>query len=92
MLSFRSAISVVEIIVYSPSLFIAIWIASRHGFGRNSGWYFLIIFVLIRLIGAACQLVSISNHSTGVIEAAFICSSVGLSPLLLVASGLLSRV
>ena len=92
MLSFRSGISVAELVVYFPSLLVAVWIASRHGFGRNAGWFFIIIFSLVRIIGAICQLISISHPSTGVLEAAFICSSVGLSPLLLVLTGLLSRV
>lgn len=88
---FRGGISILELIVYFPSVFLSTWIASRHGLGRSSGWIFLVVFTVVRIVGAACQLDSESNHSKGVITAAVICSSIGLSPLILTCIGLLSR-
>ena len=92
MLTFRDGISIAELIVYIPSLVAAVWLTVRRGFGRSIGWFFIIIFTLIRISGAACQLAEISSHSLGGVKAVFICNAVGLSPLLLVLVGLLFRV
>jgi hypothetical protein len=50
-LTYRNGVSIAEIIVYVPSLAIAIFLSVRHGFARSSGWMFLIVFCLARLIG-----------------------------------------
>lgn len=91
-ISYRSAISVVELIVYLPALFIAAYISFRHGFGRNAGWVFLILFSLARIIGSCCQIQVEHKPSKNLFIATAIISSVGLSPLLLTSVGLLSRV
>ncbi|KAL1964396.1 hypothetical protein VTN77DRAFT_6954 [Rasamsonia byssochlamydoides] len=90
-ISFRDVISIIELVVYFPSLFIAIFVASRHGFSRSSGWIFLVLFTLVRIIGACASLATISNQSVGLYITAAICSSVGLSPLIMTNVGLLSR-
>jgi hypothetical protein len=50
-LNYRNGVSIAEIVVYVPSLAIAIFLSVRHGFARSSGWMFLIVFCLARLIG-----------------------------------------
>src|ERR1700753_2608381 len=40
-LTYRNGVSIAEIIVYVPSLAIAIFLCVRHGFARSSGWMFL---------------------------------------------------
>ncbi|KAK6952891.1 hypothetical protein Daesc_005188 [Daldinia eschscholtzii] len=88
----QNNISIAQIVIYIPSLFIAIWLAIRHGFGRNSGWLYLIIFSLARIIGAAMQLATIpdpTNLSLRVGAATL--QSVGLSPLIMVQLALLGR-
>ena len=39
----RGDISVVEIIVYAPILFIAITLVMRYGFSKRAGWVFLLV-------------------------------------------------
>ncbi|KAI9801425.1 MAG: hypothetical protein M1825_003405 [Sarcosagium campestre] len=90
-IDYRSGISIFEILLYSPCLIVALWLALRHGFGRNSGWIFLVLFTLVRLVGSSTQLISISNRSKNVAITDIICQSIGLSPLILVCVGLLSR-
>jgi len=55
-LDYRSGLSVGEICIYSPAVLVGIYLALRPGFGRNWGWYYLILFCLARIIGPAMQL------------------------------------
>ncbi|KAI1868389.1 hypothetical protein JX265_007212 [Neoarthrinium moseri] len=88
----RNGVSIAEICVYTPALAIAIWLCVRHGFGRSSGWLYLIIFSLARLIGASMQLATISQpQNISLYIGSFTLENVGLSPLILVELGLLSR-
>jgi hypothetical protein len=91
-LDYRNGVSIAEIAVYVPCLAIAILLCVRHGFARSSGWYFLIIFALARIIGPAMQLATISNPTDlSLYEGSAILNNVGFSPLMLAALGLLSR-
>lgn len=86
-------ISIAQEVVYAPALAIAIVLAIRHGFGRSSGWLYLIIFSLMRMIGAALQLATINDPTNiGLVTGAATVQSVGLSALILVMLGLLNRV
>ena len=87
----RGGISILELFIYFPSIIAAVFICSRHGFNRSSGWIFTLILCLIRIIGACCQLATYHDQSQGLLEAALILDFVGLSPLLLATLGLLSR-
>ncbi len=86
-------ISIAQICVYTPALLVAILLASRHGFGRNAGWLFLILFSLIRILGAALELATINDPTNlNLIVASSTLQNVGLSPLILVMLGLVGRV
>jgi hypothetical protein len=87
----RGGVSVVELIIFIPSLITAIIICCRHGFTRSSGWIYTLILCLIRIIGAICQLLTYTDHSSGLLKATIIIDSIGLSPLLLATLGMLSR-
>jgi hypothetical protein len=86
-------ISIAQVIVYTPALAVAVLLAIRHGFGRSSGWFYLIIFSLVRILGGALQLATINDPSqTGLLVGANTLQSIGISPLILVMLGLLNRV
>ena len=92
-LTHRNGVSIAEIIVYIPALAVAAWLSIRHGFGRSSGWIYLNIFCLARIIGPCMQLATISSpNNVGLYTGSSILSNIGLSPLELAALGLLSRV
>ncbi|KAJ8069268.1 hypothetical protein OCU04_002930 [Sclerotinia nivalis] len=91
-ITYRNGVEIGELIVYIPSLFLSILLAFRHGFGRSSGWYFLIVFCLARIIGPCMSLAAISSPSVSLFTGALILQNVGLSPLILATLGLLSRV
>ncbi|GKZ55025.1 hypothetical protein AnigIFM49718_011149 [Aspergillus niger] len=48
--NYRHGLSILELIVYLPSLFISLFMGFRHGFQRNAGWILLIIFSLARVV------------------------------------------
>lgn len=90
-ITYRHGISILQLIIYFPSLFLSIFLVVRHGLNKSSGFLFLTIFALTRIVGACCDLATINNPSTGLYIAAAICSSIGLSPLMMACTGLLSR-
>ncbi|TVY46469.1 hypothetical protein LOCC1_G003016 [Lachnellula occidentalis] len=91
-LSYRNGVSIGEIVVYIPALAIALFLCIKHGFGRSSGWYFMIVLSLARIIGAAMELATISSPtSVALYTGSAILTNVGFSPLVLATLGLLSR-
>jgi hypothetical protein len=93
MIKTPEAISIAEICVYVPIFFLTIIILFRHGFKRQSGWIYLAIFCLIRIIGGIFKIESASHpYSITDLEWGTLLSSVGLSPLLLASFGLLKRI
>jgi hypothetical protein len=84
-------VSVVELVFYLPCLLGAIFICSRHGFTRSSGWIYTLILCLVRIVGSACYLAALSSPTQGLLEATLIMEFIGISPLLFATLGLLSR-
>ncbi|KAL5347833.1 hypothetical protein ACLOAV_007243 [Pseudogymnoascus australis] len=92
LLTFRNGISIALIILYPPLLLLAAFLSRRHGFGRSSGWIFLVIFCILRLLSASLNLALIDSPTSTSLHIAYsITNSIGLSPLLLASLGLLNR-
>ncbi|KAI0473759.1 hypothetical protein GGR56DRAFT_648839 [Xylariaceae sp. FL0804] len=88
----QNGISIAEIIYYVPAGAIGVFLAVRHGFGRNAGWLYLVILSLMRIVGASLELATISQpKNTGLYIGAGTLQSVGLSPLVLVTVALVNR-
>jgi hypothetical protein len=77
-----NALSVAELAIYISLAFPTVYLIIKHGRQRLLGWLFLFIFCTLRIIGGALAINSSSPTAN-------IISSVGLSPLLLAASGIL---
>ena len=92
MLPERESISIAEIAIYFPFLLAALFVARKHGFKRGSGFLYLVIFSILRIAGAIMTILSIHHPSstTDVVWGAIL-GSIGLSPLMLAAFGLLNR-
>ncbi|RAK86470.1 hypothetical protein BO79DRAFT_153177 [Aspergillus costaricaensis CBS 115574] len=91
--NYRHGLSILELIVYFPSLFVSLYMGFRHGFQRNAGWVLLIIFSLARIVGSCCYLATIAHPETIDLYIAWgVCTSIGLAPLISTCIGLLSRV
>ena len=93
MLSEKENIAIAELAVYIPSIILAIAIIFRHGFSKGRPWIFLTLFCGLRIASAVMEVISTDNPTSRE-DATWtaILGSIGLSPLFLVASGLLSRV
>jgi hypothetical protein len=92
-LDYRSGVSVGEICVYVPALLVGIYLISRSGFGRNSGWIYLILFFLARIVGPGMELYTIGRPpKTSLYEGYAILNSVAISPLELLIVGTLIRI
>ena len=90
---YRNGVSILLLIFCLPALAIATLLTIRHGFSKSSGWRFMIIFTLARVICACLELATINqprNVSLYIGYAVLI--GIAVSPLELVAFGLLSRV
>lgn len=92
-LSELNKISIAEIVVYVPSLAVAIVLVRKHGFKRSAGWLYLVIFSVIRILGAVLDLATINDPSNiSLLTGSNTLQSIGLSPLILINLGLLTRV
>lgn len=88
----RASISIFQLIFFAPALVAATFLCFKHGFHRSSGWFFLITVSLSCIAGGATQLATYSDPSESLFTASAILGSFGLSALLLVSLGLLSRI
>jgi hypothetical protein len=91
-LSSRTILNIVELVYYGPALLLALWIIHKHGMGRRSGWIYLAILAVVRIVGAATGIAANSDPSRGLIETSEIAYGVGLSPLFLAWLGVIRRV
>jgi len=58
---------------------------------RYGSWNYTFTLCLVRVVGAVCQLLMLTNDSTKLLEAVLILQHIGLAPLLLSTLGMLSR-
>lgn len=85
---YRSGISILLLIFYLPALAIAILLTIRHGFTLSSGWRFMIIFTLARILCACFQLATINQPNNISLYVGYsVLIGVAVSPLELVAFG-----
>ncbi|CAF9921131.1 MAG: hypothetical protein ALECFALPRED_001716 [Alectoria fallacina] len=90
---YRNGVSILILIFYLPALAIAILLTIRHGFGRSAGWRFMIIFTLARILSACFQLATINQPKNVSLYVGYsVLIGIAVSPLELVAFGLLSRI
>ncbi|KAJ2893904.1 hypothetical protein MKZ38_008128 [Zalerion maritima] len=60
-LSPQHDVAIAEVIFYSFAFLTAIFLALQHGFGKSAGWYLVVLFTLIRLLGAAMYLATLQD-------------------------------
>ena len=91
-LSNRTILNIIELVFYGPALLCAVWIIKKHGMGRQSGWIYIAILAVLRIVGASTGIAANSHPSQGLIETSDIAYSVGLSPLFFAWLGIIKRV
>jgi hypothetical protein len=91
--SAASRLAIAELIIYLPLLPIALSVLIRHGRHGIVGWGFLAAFCILRIIADGLQINDQVKENDGlpIDSTAAIVNSVGISPLLLAFSGILSE-
>lgn len=80
----RGYISIALLIVYPFVFLLALTLTIRHGFTRQAGWLFLMIFSTAKIVGAILHIIAEkqSTPSQSLFVAAYAVEGVGLAPLL----------
>jgi hypothetical protein len=92
MVSTAEGIAIAELVVYILIFFLTLFILFRHGFRFQLAWIYLLIFCIIRSVGAGFKIASEKNPGNSTdIEWSAILQPVGLSPLLLVSFGVVEE-
>ncbi|TQW00380.1 hypothetical protein V2A60_001464 [Cordyceps javanica] len=85
-------LAVAQILLYALFLAGAVVLCLRHGFRKSAGWRYLVVLGLVRLIGSALRLATLSAPANqGLYVGWLVLSGLGLGPLILTLLGLLSR-
>ncbi|KAM3554819.1 hypothetical protein MY1884_005943 [Beauveria asiatica] len=85
-------LAVAQILLYAPFLGGAIMLCLRHGLAKSAGWRYLAVLALVRLVGSAVRLASLSSPANQSLYIAWlVLGGLGLGPLILTLLGLLSR-
>ncbi|ETS81140.1 hypothetical protein PFICI_06142 [Pestalotiopsis fici W106-1] len=85
--TFRHGIAAAQLVIFSLSLFSAIFFRYRH---RN-GWFCIGVFSIFRIVGARCMLGTLTNDATSVWAGVFVCESLGMVLLVFLLLELLQR-
>lgn len=80
-----------ELVVYIPIIATSLFLVIRHGFHRRAGWIFLLIFGIVRVVGASMHIASEGDPTSIALHVGYsILEGAGMSPLLLATIGFLS--
>lgn len=90
MLSPPGDLAAAQLAVYIIIFFLATYTFFLHGKNGLIGWFFIIAFCVLRIIGSGLTITDEKKHTVS--ETTQIISGVGLSPLLLSVSGILTEV
>lgn len=82
--TYRDGIAVLQLVVFVPCLSPSLWLCYKQGLKAvASCWRFLIILACLRISGAICQLILISDYSDSVVITKIVCDLLGIAPLTL---------
>ena len=85
---YRNGVSILLLIFYLPALAIAVLLTVRHGFSKSSGWRFMIVFTLARVLCACLELATINQPTNVSLYIGYVVLiGIAVSPLELVAFG-----
>lgn len=89
----REIVAIAELCIYIPTLVATIFVLLRQGLSKQLGWFYLILFVALRISGAGVAISSVKKPGDkNLLIWSLILQSIGISPLLLASLGLMKRV
>ncbi|KAK0386209.1 hypothetical protein NLU13_6046 [Sarocladium strictum] len=85
-------IAAFQVSIWSIYLVGAVLLCTRHDFTRSSGWVYLVILAVARIISASLRLATISDPgNTDLYIGWGVCSGIGLALLISINTGLMGR-
>ncbi|KAI1809730.1 hypothetical protein GGS20DRAFT_260414 [Poronia punctata] len=90
-ISFRDATGIVQLVFFVPYLICGLALCVRHGWLRSGGWLIVVIFSILRIIGAIFQLLTISQPTRTIYAGALVTESIGIAPLIGISLGMIGR-
>lgn len=90
-ISFRDATGIVQLVFFVPYLFSGVFLCQRHGWRRSGGWSIIVIFSVLRIIGAAFQLLTMTQPTRTIYAGALVTESIGIAPLIGISAGMVGR-
>lgn len=95
MVNYRGAIAIASIVIYAIILPQTVYALARKSFATRYPWLALSLFEILRIVGDAFQLALENSKSSGdnksLVMGAAICNTIGLGPLLLASTRLLTQ-
>lgn len=89
--TYRDATAIVQLIFYVAYLACGVYLCHKHGWRRRGGWSIIVIFSLLRIIGASFQLVTINQPTRSIYAGALVTESIGIAPLMGISISMLAR-
>ncbi|KAI0432012.1 hypothetical protein F5Y09DRAFT_329958 [Xylaria sp. FL1042] len=90
-LTFRDATAIVQLILFVVYLASGIFLCHKHRRRRSGGWSIIVIFSLLRIIGASFQLATIFFPTRSEYAGALVTESIGIAPPIGTSAAMLAR-
>ncbi|KAI1275428.1 hypothetical protein F5Y07DRAFT_176409 [Xylaria sp. FL0933] len=90
-ITFRDATAIVQLIFYMIYLAAGVFLCYKHGWRRGGGWFIIVVFSFLRIIGALFEIVAISYPARSVYAGVLVIESIGIAPLIGISAGMLAR-
>lgn len=89
----RSVVYLVQVLFFAPTLILSLIIAAKQGMSRNMLWIYICILSILRMVGGITGILAQYHpNNRNIVETSVICSTVGLSPLLMGWLSVLGRI
>ncbi|KAI1364091.1 hypothetical protein F5Y08DRAFT_307902 [Xylaria arbuscula] len=89
--TYRDATAIVQLIFFASYLPCGLFLCHKHGWRRRGGWLIIVLFSILRIIGAGFQLATISTPTRSVYAGALVTESIGVAPLIGISIAMLGR-
>ncbi|KAK0383739.1 hypothetical protein NLU13_9650 [Sarocladium strictum] len=90
--SYRTGITILQIIFFIPSLCVAVYLCFQNGLKSAGTWRFIATLSALRVAGDVSYFISLNHPSLDVEVSVIVCELMGLAPLMLVLVALVGRV
>ncbi|KAI0803561.1 hypothetical protein GGR55DRAFT_388055 [Xylaria sp. FL0064] len=90
-ITFRDATAIVQLIFFVIYLAFGVFLCRKHGWRRSGGWFIIVVFSFLCIIGASFQIATIFYPTRSVYAGVLVTESIGIAPLIGISAGMLAR-